>query len=295
MPASSSSAESSSDDASTVARSPCRYSWGRQPLPARATTSKVGFAATADAGVAQQTDGCRRDVRVPPGDRVNIPATILELDLARLERRELLFVAVVEASRARHEPEPSIALTSAAVGPGFGTQASAIRAAARQPTRRDLRAMNGRLRRWLLVLCLCSSSCDPASSKQSGVDCRPRKLARVQACTGEDHGFQECRFFFRARGVPQRAWCEAMPSAAPLTDGALAPCRWDVPLTWSRVACAKYNVRGPASCFACVVAEPEAARTYVYAYDAGCGQGIEQVTCNFDAVEAGVKLGPARL
>jgi hypothetical protein len=143
----------------------------------------------------------------------------------------------------------------------------------------------------LLVFCLCSVACDPTSSKLTGKDCKPRKLMGLQACAGEDHGFQECRFFFRASGVPERAWCEAMPSAQPLTDGPLKPCSWETPRNWSHVSCSKYNVRGAASCFACVVAEHEAARSYVYAYDATCSRGIEQVTCNFDAVEAGAKLG----
>jgi hypothetical protein len=151
--------------------------------------------------------------------------------------------------------------------------------------------------RWLLVVWVCSGACDPTASKSklSGADCKPRKLAQLQACAGEDHGFQERRFFFRASGVPERAWCEALPSVEPPPDGALDTCSWDTPRGWSPVACAKYNVQGAARCVACVVVEPEAARSYVYAYDASCSRGIEQVTCNFDAVEAGKKLGPAQL
>ena len=129
-------------------------------------------------------------------------------------------------------------------------------------------------------------------STLSGTDCKPRKLTKMQTCTGEDHSFQECGFFFRASGVPDRSWCEALAAQAQGSSPSPA-CDWNNPAAWRPVACATYNVHGAARCFSCADAQPEAGKTYVYAYDANCSRGIEQVTCNVDPIQAGVKLGPA--
>ncbi len=133
--------------------------------------------------------------------------------------------------------------------------------------------------------------CDPTQRKLSGTDCKPRKLARMQTCAGEDHGFQECGFSFRATGVPDKTWCEALTKQAPVA-GPASRCDWAKPATWKSVACATYNVHGAARCFTCSDAQPEAAKTYVYAYDSSCSHGIEQVTCNVDPTRAGADLGP---
>jgi hypothetical protein len=145
-----------------------------------------------------------------------------------------------------------------------------------------------------VVLAL-SASCDPTTRKLSGSDCKPRKLTRLDSCVGEDRGFQECLLYFRASGVPERSWCEALGSPPISGELDLPRCDWSSAATLQRVACERYNIRGAARCFACAVAELEASRTYVYAYDASCTRSIEQVTCNVSAAEAAAKLGPASL
>jgi hypothetical protein len=148
--------------------------------------------------------------------------------------------------------------------------------------------------RWvgLGIALLWSVGCDPTSSKLSGADCKPRKLAKMQTCAGEDHGFQECGFFFRATGVPEKSWCAALGAQAQ-AGGPILRCDWGNPAAWRRVACATYNIHGSARCFVCSDSQPEAAKTYVYAYDANCSHGLEQVTCNVAAERAGVDLGSA--
>ncbi len=143
-----------------------------------------------------------------------------------------------------------------------------------------------------LALLLAGTGCDPTSRKLSGVDCKPRKLTKMQSCAGEDHGFQECSFFFRATGTPEKSWCEALGAPELVSESSLRRCDWTSPAAWQRVACATYNIHGAARCFACSESATEAAKTYVYAYDASCSHGVEQVTCNVGAAQAGVKLGP---
>jgi len=148
-----------------------------------------------------------------------------------------------------------------------------------------------RFRRYAVAVALVSGfGCD--KSTLSGSDCKPRKLVQLQSCSGEDHSFQECGFSFRATGVPDKRWCAGLTSAQPATATSLGRCDWVNPAAWTRVACASYNIHGVANCFACNDSAPEAAKTYVYAYDAGCTRGLEQVTCNVDAAQAGRKLGP---
>lgn len=129
------------------------------------------------------------------------------------------------------------------------------------------------------------------SRKLSGTDCKPRKLTKMQTCAGEDHGFQECGFFFRATGVPDKSWCEALAAQAQASSPS-PPCDWAKPAAWRPVACSTYNIHGAARCFSCSDSQPEAGKTYVYAYDANCDHGLEQVTCNVAAERAGADLGP---
>jgi len=156
-------------------------------------------------------------------------------------------------------------------------------------------------RRWIVLALLAPSAplmlpalgCGKLSTtdKLSGSDCKPRKLVSTTSCAGEDRSFQECSFYHRAIGTPQRSWCEAMPSAAP-AGGALSRCSWDSTIGWTPVTCNTYNIHGAARCFACTAGGPEEALSYVFAYDAACRRGLEQVTCNADPAQAGLKLGP---
>jgi hypothetical protein len=61
------------------------------------------------------------------------------------------------------------------------------------------------------------------------------------------------------------------------------------------VKCSTYLIHDAASCYACVDDQPEARRTYVYAYTADCKRGIEFVTCNYDPIDAAKRLGPVSL
>lgn len=143
---------------------------------------------------------------------------------------------------------------------------------------------------------LVTTSCNPLSRTLSGDDCKTRKLTHVDNCSGLDSGFQECRFYFRASGSPERPWCKSMSQIAKAdADAHLPTCDFSKPTSWSRVSCSSYNIVGAGGCYACIVDEPESRRTYLYAYTPDCARGIEQVTCNFDPHEASAKLGEARL
>lgn len=148
----------------------------------------------------------------------------------------------------------------------------------------------------LLVLCVIALGCDwfSTSHKLAGSDCKPRKLSKLEACAGEDRSFQECYFYWRASGVADHAWCEALSGAQP-SGGELSRCTWDTPSGFTQVACDTFNIHGKARCFACKDGHREAALTYVFAYDEGCARSIEQVSCNADPVQAAAKLGPAQL
>lgn len=107
-------------------------------------------------------------------------------------------------------------------------------------------------------------------------DCRTHSLQRVESCLGEDRGFQECQFFFRAKGEPKQNWCPAIRDAAGTNS---ETCSRDA---FREVACIDYGLPPEMTCHRCDLSEFEANRTYVYAYDRACRRGIEQVTCNFD-------------
>jgi hypothetical protein len=126
-------------------------------------------------------------------------------------------------------------------------------------------------------------------------DCKPRKLTRMSTCHGENSGFQECRFYFRATGTPDRAWCEALLAIPLATGQPPSVCEPSVAATWQHASCADYNIAGPAHCFLCPGTQGEARTTYLYAYSADCTQALEQVTCNYDPQQAASRLGRAAL
>jgi len=115
--------------------------------------------------------------------------------------------------------------------------------------------------------------------------CRPRNLTTVDACWGFDASFQECRFYYAATGVPDAAFCNSLVSRAIGTRS--PPCGLDSPAGWADVDCSRYALDDWSRCFVCKVNGPEAAHTYVYGYKDDCTAAIEQVTCNFDPVNAG--------
>ncbi len=117
-------------------------------------------------------------------------------------------------------------------------------------------------------------------------DCRPRKLATMDTCRGQDSSFQECRYYLRATGTPDVAWCRAMLAAADRPEEPTA-CDLESPRSWAVVDCGRYGLSAFDRCFLCVTGEPEARRTYVHGYDRRCTEAAEQVTCHVDPVEAG--------
>jgi hypothetical protein len=143
----------------------------------------------------------------------------------------------------------------------------------------------------VLLISLLVVACDLSSSKRLELsDCRARKLIRTDTCKGRDEGFQECRFYLRAGGVPNRSWCEELASSAHPSTSELPECDFDKPAAWAKVNCGIYRLPGKLTCYACVASKREAQRTYVYGYDAACSHGFEQVTCNYDPVRAGIEL-----
>jgi hypothetical protein len=152
--------------------------------------------------------------------------------------------------------------------------------------------------------------CKPLfGAKLSGDECRPRALSKMDSCEGEDESWQECRFYFRATGVPETQWCESLAKTArkdPLWDQSNAArdcvndeeCAWnacDDVSSWRRVRCVPYGLVGGWTCYECNDGYAETFKTYVYAYNDDCTRGAEQVTCNFDPLNAAQNLGKLRL
>ncbi|HEX3769540.1 MAG TPA: hypothetical protein VHV30_01690 [Polyangiaceae bacterium] len=123
-------------------------------------------------------------------------------------------------------------------------------------------------------------------------DCRTA-LATTTTCRGENSGFQECHYHFRAEGLPDPEICTAFlagpdavppahPAAArPVDGGARAACPENDPTGWQRVACADYHVEAAMVCFECLDgSRPESAREIVQAFDRTCERGIVLKSCN---------------
>jgi hypothetical protein len=129
-------------------------------------------------------------------------------------------------------------------------------------------------------------------------DCRTA-LAMTTTCRGENSGFQECHYHFRAEGLPDPALCAAFlarPGTEPLApavttvtalavsaDGgaAHAGCPENDPGGWQRVACEDYKVDATMVCFLCLDdSRPETARQIVQAFDRSCERGVVLKACN---------------
>ena len=123
----------------------------------------------------------------------------------------------------------------------------------------------------------------------SGSDCRPRKLLQLDRCDGVDETWQECRFYFRAYGTADRAWCQAL--AAAQSGPQLPRCDFKDPSAWQRVTCADLAFPADYACYACLMGSGENDKVYVHGYDAACERSIEQVTCNFIQADVARELG----
>jgi hypothetical protein len=145
-----------------------------------------------------------------------------------------------------------------------------------------------------VVLAACDNGLMGSAQELSGDDCRPRKLAGVESCTGLDMGWQECRSYYRATGPAPKQWCEELRRRAGPEAIELRPCVFDDARNWVRVPCSRYGIAEVAACYACFVDQHEVQMTHVYGYDADCLRGVAQITCNFDALEAGRIMGGGR-
>jgi hypothetical protein len=125
-------------------------------------------------------------------------------------------------------------------------------------------------------------------------DCRTA-LAMTTACRGENSGFQECHYHFRAEGLPDPRICTAFLAAAdaptpphapavaaiPADAAARGVCAENDPSGWQRVACGDYRVDATMVCFACADAShPESAREIMQAFDRSCDSGVVLKSCN---------------
>jgi hypothetical protein len=133
-----------------------------------------------------------------------------------------------------------------------------------------------------------------SARRLSTTDCRARKLIRTDHCVGFDDSWIECKYYFRARGVPDRGWCQALAAISRAPASALPQCDFAAAGAWAPVSCAEYRFDSALRCFGCREGGNENNRTYVYAYDAACAVGIEQVTCNFDPQRVGRAIAELR-
>jgi hypothetical protein len=120
-------------------------------------------------------------------------------------------------------------------------------------------------------------------------DCKT-PFVETKSCRGEDSSFQECYWFFRAEGVPDRAVCQSyLRRGAPPFPSARS-CDARSPQGWQNIPCAGVRLSATSTCFACRVPEPEAARHYVQAFDSTCTQAILLAACNAP-IERAIALG----
>jgi hypothetical protein len=157
---------------------------------------------------------------------------------------------------------------------------------------------------WLLYTPLDSGRITLAS-------CRPHQLKKIEACWGEDDSWIECHFQYRARGVPDEAFCRGLLSSAgaqipvpptPAHDSAPAadafgPSKgssesscFDSAQLWNEVDCRYFSLSEWQRCFSCGWGEHEAGHTYLYATNDTCAAAIEQVTCNVPPLSAAKRL-----
>ena len=134
----------------------------------------------------------------------------------------------------------------------------------------------------ILFLVSCFGGAEaPVKKETSTISCNPQKMRTQEDCVGEDSTFAECRFFFRAYGVPDTQWCMQLKKQASHKQS-IPECNFEEPQQWAKVSCLDYQFDGALDCYACNIAQMESNRSYVYAYNDDCSSGIEQVTCNTD-------------
>ena len=132
----------------------------------------------------------------------------------------------------------------------------------------------------MFFLMACLGEADrPVVKEKPSIACKPQKMINQEECVGENKSFTECRFFFRAFGVPETQWCTQLKEQAS-SNIPIPACDFDHPQKWAKVSCSEYQFDEALDCYACNISQLESNRSYVYAYNADCSKGIEQVTCN---------------
>ena len=157
------------------------------------------------------------------------------------------------------------------------------------------------------VALLAAGCCQTPSNLDLDGKCKPRTLIKMDSCQGEDRSFQECRFYFRATGQADNAWCQSLAEATETEpskecdsqnsndkDSACDPEACKSPSAFKRVDCDKYGVQDQATCYTCADVKREANKNYVYIYSPDCSRGAEKVTCKYSPTTATSKLGSIR-
>ena len=74
-------------------------------------------------------------------------------------------------------------------------------------------------------------------------------------------------------------WCRQIKENASQKNQMMA-CNFTDATSMISLPCTAYGFEQQLSCYGCIVSEPNASQTYIFAYNADCSEAIEQVTCN---------------
>ena len=120
-------------------------------------------------------------------------------------------------------------------------------------------------------------------NSEKKIVCSPKHLAEMSDCQGEDHSLKECRYYYRAIGKPDIQWCSRLKEGAS-QQNQMQTCDFNKVESWISLPCATYGFDSKMNCYGCVLKEPEASKTYLFAYNQECTQAIEQETCNISPI-----------
>jgi hypothetical protein len=128
-------------------------------------------------------------------------------------------------------------------------------------------------------------------------DCRT-SLTKTTACHGEDTSFQECRYHFRADGIPDAQVCAAFlasPRGGSVAEAGASPCAETSPAGWGGVSCEDYGLDPKMVCFRCTdKSSPETVRHLLQGFDRSCEHGIVLKSCNEPLPQEGEREHPTK-
>ena len=102
----------------------------------------------------------------------------------------------------------------------------------------------------ILFLMSCFGDGDaPVKKDTSTISCKPKKMRTQEDCVGENKSFTECRFFFRAFGVPDTEWCMQLKKQD-AEKQSIPACNFEGPQQWAKVSCVDYQFDGALDCYA---------------------------------------------